>query len=151
MPRLHSPVTAFKALGWSSLAIGLFGLVVVVAESDEPVRAIVVSLLLAAFMAGGMQVLVSRRYLPGTPIAPPPESSEEPGSRTVRRVLVVQLGYAVVIALLVLLDPGPIGLVLGLGAWELASAARLRRWERRNGRQLLSEMFWSTPSGFYAR
>ena len=34
---------------------------------------------------------------------------------------------------------------------ELASAVRLRRWERRNGRQLLSEMFWSTPSGFYVR
>jgi hypothetical protein len=82
-----------------------------VAESYQPVRDIVVSLLLAAFMAGGMQVLVSPPHLPGTPN----------------------------------------GLVLGHGAWELASAARLRRWERRNGRQLLSEMFWSTPSGFYAR
>jgi hypothetical protein len=138
------------ALGCSSLAIGLVGLLVVLAESDDPVREFLVSVLLAAFMAGGMWVLVTRRHLPGTPIAPPPESSQEPGTRTVRRVLVVQLGYAAVIALLVLFDPGPVGLVLGLGVWELEAAARLRRWERRHERRLLSEARWSAPREFYA-
>jgi hypothetical protein len=149
-PRLHSSVTAFVALGWSSMAIGVVGIAVVASENHDPVRQICVSLALAAFFAGAMW-LMTTRTMPGTPTAPPPESVAEPATATVRRVLAVQVGYAVLITLIVLVAPGPVGIVLGLGVWELATAAVLRRWERRTGRKLLSKTRWATPREFYAR
>jgi hypothetical protein len=150
MPRLGSSVIAFRALGWSSTAIGAVGIAVVAAFDEHPGRFVLVSLAIAAIVAAPMWLLRTRE-MPGTPIAPPAGSTVAPDGETVRRALLLQVAFAALIAVVVLLAPSPVGVVLGIGLWQLATATRLRRWERTNERRLLSEHRWSSPHEFYTR
>jgi hypothetical protein len=126
-------------MGYSSTAIGALAAAVVLARSDHPVATLATMLAVAAFFFAWMWVLVTWRKLPGTPVSPPAEWAIEAASATVRRVLLKQLVFAGVFAILVVIAPGAIGLAIGGGAWELATAARLRRWERRTGQRLYAE------------
>jgi hypothetical protein len=126
-------------MGYSSTAIGALAAAVVLARSDHPAATLATMLAVAAFFFAWMWVLVTWRKLPGTPVSPPAEWAIEPAGATVRRVLLKQLVFAGVFAILVVIAPGAIGLAIGGGAWQLATAARLRRWERRTGQRLYAE------------
>jgi hypothetical protein len=132
-------VTACLATGCSSIAIGVLAAAVVLARSDHPVATLATMLAVAAFFFAWMWVLLTRRKLPGAPVSPPADWAVEPGGATVRRVLLKQIVFAGVFAILVVIAPDAIGIGIGGGVWQLATAAHLRRWERRTGQRLYAE------------
>jgi hypothetical protein len=109
-------------------------------------RLLGIAVLFAAFMW-----LITTRTMPGMPTAPPAGWTFVPARARLKRLLLLQLGYAAFIALLSFGGSPPVAIALGAGLWGLATAGSLRRWERRTGRQLLSDSRWSAQREFYAR
>jgi hypothetical protein len=131
-----------RVAGWAAIVAGLAALLLLLALGDGTDA--VETVAIGAFMAPLLWLAIYRRDLRAGLAAPGPVTDGATFRPPVRRrgiarFFVFLAGVVACVASGTMPSAG--GIVLGLGAVELAVAFRLHRWERQNGRTLYRASF----------
>ncbi|HEY6891160.1 MAG TPA: hypothetical protein VI300_25370 [Solirubrobacter sp.] len=136
---LRPAVRVRQIAGWAFLAVAVLGLLAILAMGDT--FEALAALPMAALFGGLMWRLMFRTSLRTGLAAPTPATDQatyEPAPRLLRVAALMSffvLGGAVCVALG---STPPAFVPLGFALAEFAAAAKLRAWERRNGRTLFT-------------